>query len=226
MARKVNAKDLAKDVQDGMHPSELRRKYELSPGQLERLMARLDALGLLAGPEPENATRSTVDPFAPDERLFKCPSCGMPQAEAFEVCPQCGVIVSKFEQTNTAEPRAQSPLEMAAHQAEPVASTSLVSKIAIGAGAGLVALIAIIGLIAGYGRQSQPPAKPAAARRAPAVAQPSPGQTGPFRDMIDNRMPDMGTVDPKAQREMEKILRDVGNLMDERVREEAEETEP
>ena len=33
----------------------------------------------------------------PTIKVFKCPACNMPQPKPFDECPQCGVIVSKYE---------------------------------------------------------------------------------------------------------------------------------
>src|SRR5271169_2876611 len=78
-------------------------KYELSSRGLQSLFEKLIAEGL-------------VDPIDVDDRvplhsrtvtvnLYRCPACSMPQFDPFEVCPQCGVIVTKFK-TTEAGPKA------------------------------------------------------------------------------------------------------------------------
>ena len=36
----------------------------------------------------------------PTIKVFKCPACNMPQPKPFDECPQCGVIVSKYEKAH------------------------------------------------------------------------------------------------------------------------------
>ena len=44
----------------------------------------------------EEAPRPSPRDTQPVPRMWRCPACHMPQFQAFDECPQCGVIVSKF----------------------------------------------------------------------------------------------------------------------------------
>ncbi len=105
--RKINAKQAVRDIRLGLSDSEMMEKYELSSRGLQSLFEKLIEEGL-------------VDPRDVDERvplhsrtvavdLYRCPACGMPQFEPFDVCPQCGVIVTKFKSGDPASKSRMQP---------------------------------------------------------------------------------------------------------------------
>jgi uncharacterized Zn finger protein (UPF0148 family) len=91
---KIDARDVLKDIRDGLDDTALMKKYRLSGAGLQSLFSKLIEAGLIK--------RADLDKRMPNFEktveltIVKCPSCGMPQFSAFDVCPQCGVIVKKF----------------------------------------------------------------------------------------------------------------------------------
>ena len=95
MTKKViDARQVLDDIHGGMSDTSLMEAYGLSSKGLQSLFQKLVSAELL--------TQDEVDDRAPlSERTVKlevhrCPACNMPQLFEFAVCPQCGVIVSKF----------------------------------------------------------------------------------------------------------------------------------
>ncbi|MEW6350534.1 MAG: PQQ-binding-like beta-propeller repeat protein [Thermodesulfobacteriota bacterium] len=105
--RKINAKQAVRDILLGLSDSEMMEKYELSSRGLQSLFEKLIAEGLVEARDvdervPLHSRTVTVD-------LYRCPACQMPQFEPFDVCPQCGVIVTKFRTGDQAsKPRVSS----------------------------------------------------------------------------------------------------------------------
>jgi hypothetical protein len=98
--RKIDAREALKDIRQGMTDEELMEKYSLSAQGLQSLFHKLVEAGLITQYELDDRAPFGTRTVALD--IFRCPSCGMPQFEKFDVCPQCGVIVSKFvEQTRS-----------------------------------------------------------------------------------------------------------------------------
>jgi hypothetical protein len=91
--QKISAKELAEDIRGGMDNSALAEKYKLSTHGLQSIFNKLIAAGVLQQAELDDRIGSYERKanFA-----WKCPACGVPQPREFEVCPACGVIVSKF----------------------------------------------------------------------------------------------------------------------------------
>jgi len=92
--RTINAKEAAVDIRSGMSPDRLMEKYRLSAKGLDVLFRKLVAAGLLnenelAGPSDDRARVARV--------AWKCPACGSAQTREYAECPQCGVIVAKFQ---------------------------------------------------------------------------------------------------------------------------------
>jgi len=91
---KIDARDVLKDIRDGLDDTALMTKYRLSGTGLQSLFSKLIEAGLLK--------RTDLDKRMPNFEktveltMVKCPSCGMPQFSEFDECPQCGVIVKKF----------------------------------------------------------------------------------------------------------------------------------
>lgn len=69
----------------------------------------------LHGSETPNSDESTVhDDLGSDEQniegIWRCPACNMPQQHQFDECPQCGILVEKFEKLRT-EPQTTVSME-------------------------------------------------------------------------------------------------------------------
>ncbi len=101
--RTINAKEAAADIRSGMTSSDLMQKYRVSAKGLEVLFRKLVDAGLLRENElhRQNEDRATTTPVA-----WKCPACGAAQTREYAECPQCGVIVAKFQrkQSEAGEP--------------------------------------------------------------------------------------------------------------------------
>jgi hypothetical protein len=81
-----------------MTADELMQKYQLSAKGLDALFAKLVHAGLVdeneLAPRPHDRMRAT-------HVAWKCPACGAPQTREYAECPQCGVIVAKFQSRGT-----------------------------------------------------------------------------------------------------------------------------
>ncbi len=96
--KKINAKEFAKDVGDGMHDHSLMVKYELSLSQLGSILKKLSEAGLIH--EKSLAARAGGPDGSKknEEDLTKtCPNCGSPTKADRDECDRCGVVFSKIE---------------------------------------------------------------------------------------------------------------------------------
>ncbi|GEM_PF-1835328 len=91
--RKIKVAAVLEDIRSGMRDDALMLKYELSPRQLQGLLRRLEEGGLLT--REDYATDFTISGKSPDG-AFRCPSCGKPLSGTSDVCPHCGIVVSKY----------------------------------------------------------------------------------------------------------------------------------
>ena len=91
----INAKQALTDIRSGMSDTELMEKYGLSDKGLQILLKKLVDVGHLK--EHELQARSSAT-SAGVRIAWKCPACGTPQTRAYDECPNCGVIVVKFQQ--------------------------------------------------------------------------------------------------------------------------------
>jgi uncharacterized Zn finger protein (UPF0148 family) len=107
---KIDARDVVKDIRDGLDDAALMTKYRLSGTGLQSLFSKLTEAGLLKRADLDKRMlnfEKTVE-----LTIVKCPSCGMPQFSAFDECPQCGVIVKKYlEGRETAKTEATTVIE-------------------------------------------------------------------------------------------------------------------
>lgn len=109
--RTINAKEAAADIRSGMTSSDLMQKYRVSAKGLEVLFRKLVDAGLLHENElhRQKEDRATTTPVA-----WKCPACGAAQTREYAECPQCGVIIAKFQsrhsETGEGERQPESPL--------------------------------------------------------------------------------------------------------------------
>ena len=90
----VKAKEVLADIRDGLSDPALMEKYKLSEKGLESLLNKLVDAGVLA--QAERDDRNSAGP-ADIEMAWKCPACGFAQRREYAECPECGVIVAKFE---------------------------------------------------------------------------------------------------------------------------------
>jgi len=98
---KISAKDFVKDIRLGLSDDELKRKYNISDSALHAFFKKLIAASIISEKEIEN--RSI---------LFKCPKCGHPSVQAFQECPKCGIVISKFKskQESKIKPHSDDPI--------------------------------------------------------------------------------------------------------------------
>ena len=143
--KKIDAKQFAHDIEEGMHESALMAAYGLSPSELKRAMKKLEDRGLLKHPKP---AKPAPNPVMPKQEVFECPACGGIQEGSFDECPHCGIVVSKFlGQGHSAagpplrnEPRIPSPLV----DVTPVKERRHVGTIV---GIGVIVLIVVCGFL-------------------------------------------------------------------------------
>lgn len=102
--RKINAKELAKDIKSGMPDSELMQKHHIPRKALDRIFEKLVNAKVLTREEisereAENTSDVTIVHAAPVEESFdmvwQCPSCAREQPREYDECPFCGAVVSK-----------------------------------------------------------------------------------------------------------------------------------
>jgi rubrerythrin len=110
--KEVNAHEAARDIRSGMSNSDLMKKYGISPSGLEglfeklvgealimpsELQFRLSSLAGMANTIHSGNGRKTKTESPPEQEAWTCPACGRSQAQEYEECPVCGVIVAKFK---------------------------------------------------------------------------------------------------------------------------------
>jgi hypothetical protein len=96
MSKKVNAREALAAIKAGLGDVALLEKFQLSSNGLQSLFDKLVDSGLITQSEIDDRSSLTNRTIA--LKIHRCPKCQMPQLEAFDVCPQCGVIVTKLEQ--------------------------------------------------------------------------------------------------------------------------------
>ena len=89
----IRGKEFVEDVRSGSSKVSLQRKYGLSERGLQRAMGKMLDRGRLTHADAESC--QWYEPTTPE--AWTCPACGRPQGKVWEICPVCGVIVSKFE---------------------------------------------------------------------------------------------------------------------------------
>ena len=91
----ISARELLLDMQSGLDADALMAKYKLSPKLFETLCARLVETGRLTSSQMAEFKLLWAQKKG---SVWHCPACHMPQHHSFDECPQCGVIVSKFQE--------------------------------------------------------------------------------------------------------------------------------
>jgi RsiW-degrading membrane proteinase PrsW (M82 family)/uncharacterized Zn finger protein (UPF0148 family) len=107
--RTVNAKEILGDIRAGLDDSALREKYQLSEKGLDSLLGKMIDAGVLRREDLDSRPMPVESTL---EVIWKCPACGKPQFREYDECPECGVIVAKFEQRlASAEPPGAKPTQ-------------------------------------------------------------------------------------------------------------------
>jgi uncharacterized Zn finger protein (UPF0148 family) len=91
---RIDARDVVSDIRQGMSDAALMEKYQVSGGALETLLEKLLSSGLIERQEITDRVQLTERTLT--LKTHVCPACKLPQFYKFEVCPQCGIIVSKY----------------------------------------------------------------------------------------------------------------------------------
>jgi rubredoxin len=97
----LKANEVLGDIRGGISDAALMEKYKLSEKGLESLFEKLVTAGVLKQAELDDRRSPTQGAI---EMAWKCPACGLAQTRAHSECPECGVIVAKFEAMQNAAP--------------------------------------------------------------------------------------------------------------------------
>ncbi len=114
--RTINAKEAAADIRSGMTSARLMQKYGVSAKGLDALFRKLVAAGLL---HENELNRRNEDPVRTVHVAWKCPACGAAQTREYAECPQCGVIVAKFQRKQSEAGEAEQYPESSFSQPSP-----------------------------------------------------------------------------------------------------------
>jgi rubrerythrin len=98
--RTLNAQKVVSEIKGGMSDGALMSKYKISARGLQSLFTKLLDAHLIDNEDLEARTPwsdSTVD-----IKMYRCPGCGMPHFSPSDVCPVCGVMMSKSKSKKTA----------------------------------------------------------------------------------------------------------------------------
>ncbi len=120
--RTINAKQAVTDIRSGMTSSELMQKYRLSAKSLDMLFKKLVDAKLLHENELDRRPEEQVKTM---HVAWKCPACGAAQTREYAECPQCGVIVAKFQSTRSEAGEADRQTVSSSSQPTPLPSDAL-----------------------------------------------------------------------------------------------------
>ncbi len=110
--RKITAREVLKDIREGMDDALLMRKYQVSAQGLQSVFNKMIQAGVVT--EEELDGRVPLSARTVDIGLFICPACGNIQGTEFTECPRCGYSApghakkSKSLRTSPGKPKAQS----------------------------------------------------------------------------------------------------------------------
>lgn len=117
--RTINAKEAVSDIRLGMTSDDLMQKYRLSAKGLDALFRKLVGAGLL---HENELHRQPHDAPSAMHVAWKCPACGAAQTREYAECPQCGVIVAKFQSRQSEAGEAERQPETFLSQPTPLPS--------------------------------------------------------------------------------------------------------
>jgi len=112
----VKAKEVLGDIRGRLSDPALMEKYKLSENGLDSLLKKLVAAGVLTQAELDDRSAAGKSAI---EMAWKCPACGLAQTREYAECPECGVIVAKFQARRHDEPGKAYPQSSAIVETEP-----------------------------------------------------------------------------------------------------------
>lgn len=219
--KKIQVKEVVRDIKGGMHPNALMNKYELSPGQLKTLMKKLQEARLIEPPPPPMDPPPKPSMYEP---IFTCPACGLTEQGELDECPRCGVVASKYHPPKeTIAPPApaggkEAKVEFGTwSQSSPRSFQSL--KILAAVAALLFAFGAIM-MVKQYReagqRESQRAAQELTTGSEPGDANGAGGAPPRYKDLIQQRLPRMAPINPEADALMRESMGQIGEMLDKR----------
>jgi hypothetical protein len=111
----IKAKEVLTDIRGGLSDQALMEKHKLSRKGLESLLRKLVGARVLT--QAELGDRNSAGQGVV-EMAWKCPACGFAQRREYAECPECGVIVAKFQAVRRSEPEQPEYPSSAAAQSE------------------------------------------------------------------------------------------------------------
>jgi hypothetical protein len=96
----ISTDELLRDMLSGKDDDALMVKYRLSAKLFETLCDRLVETGQLTASKFSELKLLWAQKKG---KVWRCPACHMPQHHPFDECPQCGIIISKYEKKLSGE---------------------------------------------------------------------------------------------------------------------------
>lgn len=101
MSQKVS-REVVNDIASGASNAEVCEKHGLDNAQVETIRRKLRAAGVIKDNGSDARSNGNTTQIT-TQSLWKCPACNTPQTKAYEECPQCGVLVGKFQESQEAK---------------------------------------------------------------------------------------------------------------------------
>jgi hypothetical protein len=99
----INVREVLADIKAGLSDVQLMEKYHLSRQGCDSLFRQMLEAGHIEQGEIDKRLMTMSTKIV--DMAYHCPSCGLPQEHDFEECPQCGVLVSKFNRKQQVKER-------------------------------------------------------------------------------------------------------------------------